>query len=521
MQFDGIVADTGGVSYPGTVYPIFRSTFNQRIDIPSPLEITLNCTYDSVANSGIINATILNTTVGAVNGALHFAIIESEIPYYWQGLTELNFVMRDMLPDASGEAVAIPASDTIMRSRNFTTNTSWNELNCRIVVFVQGATKEMYQGAEIGLIQEPEMVYYGLLPIETNGNGNGIAEPGESMEFKVAAKNMGTGIYDGTAAVQCISPYITITGATPALVSIGVGDIDTVITFAVDIDLDCPNPHATAFELDFGSPVDNVPFVITTKPGFSDNIESGQGNWTHSGLRDYWHITEHKSNSPTHAWYFGFESSWVYTINCDGSLVTPYFVAPPDSPLYFYHQYSLETNWDYGYVEIDNGSGWWQTLGRFTGTLNSWTQVSYPLSSYAGQTVRLRFRFLSDQSVNQEGWYVDDISIPTLIGVREFSSQAQEIISLNVYPNPFRQMTEIRFQVQDAGCKMQDISLKIYDISGRVVKSFDLASDFMAPSSAVFWSGDDELGRKVPAGIYFVKLNNTQQSLIEKVIYLR
>lgn len=519
--FDGTISEVGGL-HDGTMYPFFRHHVTTRLGVSSPLEITLNCTYDSVANSGSITATILNTSGSSVGGTLHFVVIEDNIVYNWQGMTELDHLMRDMLPNASGEAVTIPAADTIIRSRNFTIGSTWNELNCKIVVFVQAASKQIYQGDEIAIIQEPKMEYYGLSLSEISGNGNGWAEPGESIEINALGKNLGAGIYTGGASIQCSDTYITITGSIPATVSIGPGDVDTVITFTFDISPSCPNPHQTSFDLDFGSSTDNIPFVITTQPGFSDNIESGQGNWTHSGTSDNWHITEYKSNSPTHSWYSGVEGSWQYTNENDASLVSPYFVATPDSNLYFYHQYSLETNWDYSYIELDNGSGWWRTLDEFNGTQSSWNQVSYPLNAYAGQTIRIRFRFVSDYSVTQEGWYVDDIKVPLYIGVEEqISNRTVQTPLLQIYPNPFSKATDIQYQITDDRWETKDISLKIYDATGRLVKDFSCPTHYALRPTHISWNGTDDFNRKLPCGIYFIQLDTGKSELIEKVILLK
>ena len=64
-------------------------------------------------------------------------------------MTTVEHVCRKMLPNASGEAVSIPASDTIVRSRGFTITTPWIENNIMIVVFVQSSAKLVYQAAEI------------------------------------------------------------------------------------------------------------------------------------------------------------------------------------------------------------------------------------------------------------------------------------------------------------------------------------------------------------------------------------
>lgn len=515
--FDGTTSEIGGLHF-GTMYPFYRHHITTRLGVSSPLEIALVCNYDSIANSGTITATILNTSGSAVDGNLHFVIVEDNIPFSWQGMTKCDFLMRDMLPDASGEAVTVPVSDTIIRSREFAIGATWNEIDCRIVVFVQAASRAIYQGSEISIVQQPNMEYYGMSFIETSGNGNGFAEPGESVEMKALGKNLGDGVYTGGTSIQCSDPYITITSSTPATVAIGAGDVDTVITFAFDISASCPDTHQVIFELNFGSQIDTIPFIATTTPGFADDIESGQGGWSHSGIRDNWHITEHKSNSPTHSWYCGLESSWQYTNENDAALVSPYFVSTPDSSLYFYHQYSLETNWDYGYVEIDNGSGWWQTLTEINGIQSSWMQDSYSLSTYNGQTVRIRFRFISDYSTAQEGWYVDDIRIPTFVGIKETSSNSGiTTAALQVCPNPFSTRMEIRFHAGNYG----ETSLKIYDASGELVKQFGHLPNGRSIINQITWDGTNERGLKLPAGVYFVRLEADDVVGEQKVILCR
>ena len=41
----------------------------------------------------------------------------------------------------------------------------------------------------------------------------------------------------------------------------------------------------------------------------------------------------------------------------------------------------------------------------------TWQQKSVDLAAYAGQTVRLAWRYGSDSAVNEDGWYVDDLAL--------------------------------------------------------------------------------------------------------------
>jgi hypothetical protein len=520
--FDGTISEVGGLS-SGTMYPFFRHHATTRLAVDSPLEIELACTYDTTTNQGTIDATVTNTTASAVSGNMHFVVVEDAIPYNWGGgMTELNQVMRDMLPDAAGEAVTVPASGNIIRSRNFTINASWNEMNCKIVVFLQASNRQIYQGAEVHLIQEPQMVYYGLTVAEVTGNGNGYGEPGEEIEVMAFGKNMRSGNYSDPVAVGCSDPYVSNITPTVHVFDIGPGDVDTVAEWTFDIAAGCPDPHLVEFNLAFsGGDTSVVPFLVTTRSGFSDDMESGEGGWTHWGTYDNWHLTEHKSNSPTHSWYCGVENIWHYLNQNDISLVSPYFIVSPDSAFSFYHQYGLELNWDYTYVDIENGSGWWQTLDEYNGTQSTWTQESFSLADYNGQTVRVRFRLVSDYSTYAEGWYIDDVLVP-MLSVQELNTpQDVNVVSLHAYPNPFSKITNIRYTIQDPGYTTQNPLLNIYDATGRLVKSFNLGSGIENQVSAISWYGDDNAGRKLPGGVYFVTLQNADQKLVEKIILLK
>ncbi len=520
--FDGTISEVGGLN-TGTMYPFYRHHVTTRTGVSSPLEIILTCTYDSVTNQGAVDAVVENTSTGMVDGNIHFVVIENNIPYNWGGGPTVEHVMRDMIPDANGEAVTIPVADTIMRSRNFTIDPAWNELNCKIVVFVQGATRTIYQGAEIAIIPQQEMVYYGLGLTEITGNNNGYAEPGEHIQIGALGKNMGTGTFDAPTMVFCNDPYVSISQVFVYTYSLQPGDADTVSGWTCNIDPGCPTPYIAEFSLCFAcGDTSTIPFMITTQPGIADDMESGEGNWTHYGIYDQWHLTEHRSNSPTHSWYCGVDNVWHYSNQNDLSLVSPYFVIPPDSALSFYHLYYMELDWDYGYVEIDNGSEWWRSLDEYNGTLDVWTQAYYDLSAYNGQTVRIRFRFVSDYSTYAEGWYVDDVLVP-MLGINEHDiPQEPKKISLSLVPNPFALGLDIRYLITDDGRHISEDGpeLVIYDASGRLVKDFGPLS-VIGHQASVKWDGKDQTNRELGNGVYFVTLQTADRRLTQKAVLLR
>ncbi|MEO0166165.1 MAG: T9SS type A sorting domain-containing protein [candidate division WOR-3 bacterium] len=90
---------------------------------------------------------------------------------------------------------------------------------------------------------------------------------------------------------------------------------------------------------------------------------------------------------------------------------------------------------------------------------------------------------------------------------------------LVAFPNPFSQETSIKLQITDNN---QKISLKVYDATGRVVKTFNKIRNKSDTSAhSLLWSGFDDNGKQLPAGIHFVELKSGNQSMTEKVIKLK
>ncbi len=156
------------------------------------------------------------------------------------------------------------------------------------------------------------------------------------------------------------------------------------------------------------------------------NAWAVRANGTNNATRQY--ATTAAGNYPSNACQ-GLESDTVFL--------------GANPALTFRSRYDMETGWDGGYVEVaTEGSGFsnWTKLDTvnyplvmagpagdpacggpgfadgapvFTGTspLDQWGSFSASLSAYANQRIRLRFRFSSDGSTEQGGWFVDDIQV--------------------------------------------------------------------------------------------------------------
>lgn len=69
-------------------------------------------------------------------------------------------------------------------------------------------------------------------------------------------------------------------------------------------------------------------------------------------------------------------------------------------------------------------------------------------------------------------------------------------------PNPFNPSTTISFALRRPG----PVSITVYDVAGRVVKTL-VAASYPAGFHEVTWRGDDRGGRQAAAGVYFLRLD--------------
>jgi len=118
--------------------------------------------------------------------------------------------------------------------------------------------------------------------------------------------------------------------------------------------------------------------------------------------------------------------------------------------------------------------------------------------------------------------YDDAWLLKTEPDVRIEDSEPERIctISLTINPNPFSKYTEIRCSILDARHLIGKTALKIYDATGRTVKSLLLPTSYLLSSMPVVWDGTDEAHRRLGSGVYLCEMRTPTSRLIEKIIFV-
>ncbi|MEN8165679.1 MAG: FlgD immunoglobulin-like domain containing protein, partial [Acidobacteriota bacterium] len=89
----------------------------------------------------------------------------------------------------------------------------------------------------------------------------------------------------------------------------------------------------------------------------------------------------------------------------------------------------------------------------------------------------------------------------TVSSVPTASLPAVPLIEQN-FPNPFNPQTTIAFEIPS----QQDVTLRVFALSGRLVRILSLGETHTPGRHEVVWDGRDDAGRQVASGTYFYRL---------------
>jgi hypothetical protein len=334
-----------------------------------------------------------------------------------------------------------------------------------------------------------------------------------------------------------------------------------------------PNP-AVSYEL----------VEIKNPAGVVDSVEAGDALWETGGFV----LSSARAAVGSSSFYSGRGDNLSRTVTMKN--IYPMWFAPTLTCRLWY---DIEQDWDYAYLEgsVDGGVTWTTVPGNrttnsnpngsnrgngITGASGGWVSATFDLMglmvSETG-SVRLRFLYSTDASVNNEGLYVDLVNPvirversaaiasnlattwyhrwPTETGsfiyyVRGFDAEghagrmsdlaAWQVDDLSGaappayassldqnYPNPFNPATTLWFTVgasEAPGNGTAAMSLRLYDAAGHLVATLGEGNLAAGRYSAV-WNGTGTGGRPVASGIYFARLQLGAKTFVQKMVLLK
>jgi hypothetical protein len=265
--------------------------------------------------------------------------------------------------------------------------------------------------------------------------------PGDNVELIIPQlRNKGLGDASNISlALSSNNPLITITsgsinaGSIPARTTV---DINQNLSFTIQSAMPADVSVKMLLTISSsGTPMftDTLSFITGTPVlVFADTTNDPSLLWNITSIPSTpkWESTNLTFHSPPTSFTDSKIGDYVSNATVTMSLKNPIDLSTNENPrLSFWTRYDIESGWDYGQVEISTnngatftplagiyttpGSGSFQPNGEplYDGTQTSWVNEIMDLSNYNTNQVKLKFELKTDESVTDDGWFVDDIGI--------------------------------------------------------------------------------------------------------------
>jgi hypothetical protein len=184
-----------------------------------------------------------------------------------------------------------------------------------------------------------------------------------------------------------------------------------------------------------------------------------------------------------------------------------------------YNVYRQINSTQYVHVQtIPRATAWGDSLIQFTDTLIPANRYRYYVTSQyiSGESRPSKILFIDPTNIIVMEHSSDTFVEPDPISDSDEVLPITRLVLSQNYPNPFNPTTNISFSVPEASM----VSVKIYNIKGQLVRSlFDEYTN--AGTHTIQWHGDNDYGRPIGSGIYFIKVSDQINSVIRKAVMLK
>lgn len=253
----------------------------------------------------------------------------------------------------------------------------------------------------------------------------------------------------------------------------------------------------------------------TTTTVFTDDCDQ-MDNWT----SPKWSVTTSSYYTPSGSITDSRVGNYSDNENSMVTMINPIEIpATSFALLTFYAKWALEPGYDYVQIQVKvEGTNTWTSLnGNYTnvGTngqpsyngTSDWIKEEIDLTTYAEQSIKLRFRLTSDVGVTLDGYYFDEMQLAVLdveTGLTETSNLTNE---MQLKPNPASGMVQIYFE------KLTDdkANIEILDLQGRRINQIHAGNEIQLKIDL----------SSIPNGVYFIRLTDANEFSIKKLIINR
>lgn len=375
--------------------------------------------------------------------------------------------------------------------------------------------------------------------------------PNNTVELLPEFKNKGLATaYNLTIELTSPSQYVVINTGSSSLDSIEARSV-AILTSPLSFSISASAPLA-----------EEIPIVITTRTNndllssdtttfvigfpvfvFEDTANNPAINWTITKTpttSPQWDSTYKTFYSEPNSYADSKNGNYVNNATVTMTLTNPIDITGLNNPrLVFWTKFDMESNWDYGQVQVstNNGTTWIALAGQYTepgvgsfqpngepvydAAQTNWVKEEINLTAYSSSQVKIRFRLRTDSGVTRDGWYLDDIGVFYYTIPTDVSNITEPLYDFSLeqnYPNPFNPSTKIKYSIPSvalSGVEGSLVTLKVFDVLGNEVTTLVNEEKPSGEYEVVF----DAAG--LSSGIYFYKLQVGSFTETKKLVLIR
>jgi hypothetical protein len=151
--FDGVEYFVGG-DHTQSMYQYYLPIYEGRKELMSAFSVDIFGDHTGLDYNVLIKLNRLAAIPPSWNNlVVHFTVTESDIPFSWQGQSEVDYCERLMVPNELGTPVDLINNSIVEIPLSFTMDASWVTDKCQLAAFIQNLdTKEILQGDKVWVI---------------------------------------------------------------------------------------------------------------------------------------------------------------------------------------------------------------------------------------------------------------------------------------------------------------------------------------------------------------------------------
>lgn len=152
--FDGVEYFVGGDNTQ-SMYQNYLPIYQNRKALMSAFSVDIFGTNSGLDYNILVKLNRLANIPPTWNDlVVHLVLTETDIPFSWQGQSQVDYCQRLMIPNENGTSVDLINNSYIEIPLSFNKNSAWVTAKCQLSVFIQNLnTKEILQGDKVWLTE--------------------------------------------------------------------------------------------------------------------------------------------------------------------------------------------------------------------------------------------------------------------------------------------------------------------------------------------------------------------------------